>query len=175
VVADKLVAGETFRHSENKYDWLGSGIYFWEANPNRALDYANELKSVSYGPEIDDPAVVGAVIDLGLCLDLTTAAGVQQVKEAFEQYRKLAEGAGWPLPENHKDLRRDLDCAVIQYFHEIRESAGDPEVDTVKGIFVEGDPIYPDSGFYDKTHIQICVCNPDRIMGVFRVHPRFLR
>jgi hypothetical protein len=28
--------------SENDYDWLGSGIYFWESNPQRALDFARE-------------------------------------------------------------------------------------------------------------------------------------
>jgi hypothetical protein len=32
-VAEKLIAGAPFITSENDYDWLGSGIYFWEANP----------------------------------------------------------------------------------------------------------------------------------------------
>jgi hypothetical protein len=39
---------------------------------------------------------------------------------------------------------------------------------------MEGKRIYPTSGFWNKTHIQICVCNPDNIKGVFRVDKRFL-
>jgi hypothetical protein len=35
VVAEKLIAGEPFVVSEDDYEWLGSGIYFWKANPRR--------------------------------------------------------------------------------------------------------------------------------------------
>ena len=45
---------------------------------------------------------------------------------------------------------------------------------SVKGVFVEGDPIYETAGFYEKTHIQICVRNADCIKGVFRVTDKFL-
>jgi len=33
----------------------------------------------------------------------------------------------------------------------------------------EGEPIYESAGFYSKTHVQIAVCNPACIKGVFRV------
>ena len=58
--------------------------------------------------------------------------------------------------------------------HEVRRNADEPTIDSVKGIFIEGNPIYANSGFHEKTHIQICVCNPEQIKGVFRVHQRFL-
>ena len=32
---ESLLAGSPFKPSENDYDWLGPGIYFWEANPLR--------------------------------------------------------------------------------------------------------------------------------------------
>lgn len=32
-VADQVLAGNPFRKSDNDYDWLGPGTYFWEANP----------------------------------------------------------------------------------------------------------------------------------------------
>jgi hypothetical protein len=35
-VATRLIEGEPFKASENDYDWLGPGIYFWESNPQRA-------------------------------------------------------------------------------------------------------------------------------------------
>lgn len=174
-VADKLVAGGKFRPSQNDYDWLGSGIYFWEANPRRGLEYATELGKMKRRPKIAIPAVIGAVIDLGLCLDLTTSAGIEQARDAYTQYSLLADGAEWVMPENGSDLmRRNLDCAVLQYLHKIRNDTAKPAVDTVKGIFVEGNPIYHNAGFFDKTHVQICVCNPDCIKGVFRVDKRFL-
>jgi len=59
----KLIAGTSdFRKSDNDYDWLGPGVYFWEANPDRALQFAEEKKSRRQG--IAEPFVVGAVIDL---------------------------------------------------------------------------------------------------------------
>lgn len=172
-VARRLVDGEPFRPSDNDYDWLGPGIYFWEANPQRGLDFARELQGLDRAA-IERPAVVGAVIDLGLCLDLTTAIGIAQVHNAYKQASLLAAAADDPLPENSADLRRrNRDCAVLRVLHGIRENAGEPPIDTVRGIFVEGGPIYPTSGIREKTHVQICVCQPDCIKGVFRVPERF--
>ena len=174
-VAERLLAGEDFRESQNDYDWLGPGIYFWEANPQRGLDFARELQRVGRGA-IENPAVIGAVVELGLCLDLTTSAGIQQVRAAHEQLVLLSETAGTPLPRNSPDLlRRNLDCAVLRVLHGIREQAGDLAVDTVRGVFVEGGPIFPESGFREKTHIQIAVCNPGCIKGVFRVPAQSVR
>jgi hypothetical protein len=39
--------------------------------------------------------------------------------------------------------------------------------DSVRGLFPEGEELYPGAGFKDRTHIQIAVCNPDRILGLF--------
>jgi len=170
-VGEKILAGEKFRPSENEYDWLGSGIYFWEANPKRGLEFARELigrkKSKS---KVADPFVIGAVIDLRLCLDLTTSAGIAVVRSAYESLEGFMKKADKPIPINNNDgLRRNLDCAVINLTHEIRRSNKEAEIDTVKGIFIEGGPIYPGAGFHEKTHIQISVRNPDCIKGVFRV------
>jgi len=174
-VAEKLLDGDDFKPSQNDYDWLGSGIYFWETNPKRGLEFAEELKKRKRSPQIKTPAVVGAVIDMGLCLDLTSSLGVQQVRDAHKELIEISKTAKLQLPKNTQDLmRRKLDCAVIQLVHRIREEAGDPPIDSIKGIFIEGSPIYQDSGFHEKTHIQICVCNPERIKGVFRVPNRFL-
>ena len=64
---------------------------------------------------------------------------------------------------------RKLDCAVVNHLHQILETAKLPAFDTVKGIFIEGGPIYENSGFYKRTHVQICVRNLECIKGVFRV------
>ena len=59
------------------YNWLGNGIYFWENNLLRAKEWATRR----YG---EDSAVVGAVIDLGLCLNLTDSASEGILKEGYK-------------------------------------------------------------------------------------------
>lgn len=67
-VANKVVMGEdNLKASENDYDWLGHGVYFWENNQERALQWAVD-NSKRKGSNIKNPAVLGAVIDLGFCL-----------------------------------------------------------------------------------------------------------
>ena len=163
-----------FDASTNEYDWLGSGVYFWEANPLRGLEFARELLVRRRGKpsEIIEPYVVGAVIKLGFCLDLMSSAGVQAIRSAHASLQTVCNEAKLELPKNRLGtdlLLRELDCAVINHFHKAREMGGLPQFDTVRAVFIEGDRIYRDSGFFEKTHIQICVRNPACIKGVFRV------
>jgi hypothetical protein len=168
-VGEQLLKGNPFHPSNNDYDWLGPGIYFWEANPERGLDFARETAQRKLA-QIGEPFVIGAVIELGLCLDLTTAAGIDWVKRAYDSLAKLAAAGTIRLPSNSPDgLRRDLDCAVMRRLHTILEEQHLPAVDTVKGVFTEGKPIYPGAGFDEKTHIQVVVRNQNCIKGVFRV------
>jgi hypothetical protein len=172
-VAEKLVAGDSFLHSHNEYDWLGDGTYFWEANPIRGLEFARETMT-RLGPKspIRSPAVVGAIIDLRLCLDLSTSAGTTEVKDAYESYEAFIAAAGQPMPQNRGGadmLLRDLDRAVIEHLHAVRELRGLPKIDTVRGFFFEGGRLFPGAGYFEKTHVQICVRQPGCIHGVFRV------
>ena len=161
-----------FTASQNEWDWLGSGIYFWEANPLRGVEFAREQKSRG---KLSEPFVVGAVLDLRFCLDLTSSTGVAAVKTAYEVFVEATSKTGKPMPRNRGGpdaLLRELDCAVINYLHHMRTSFQPPlqPFDSVKGVFLsEGGPIYEGSGFFNKTHIQICIRNPSCIKGVFRV------
>lgn len=169
-VAEALLRGEAFGLSENDYDWLGPGVYFWEANPQRGLDFAAEAAQRK-NSRITTPAVVGAIIDLGNCLDMTTMAAIGMVAGAYDSLKKTIDKVDGTLPANSLDLSlRRLDCAVIRRLHSI-VSENNIALDTVRGIFIEGSPIYPAAGFNSKTHTQIAVCNVDCIKGVFRVPP----
>lgn len=176
--ADQVFAGKShLKKSTNKWDWLGSGIYFWENNPQRALEYAKQLKKQ---PErgstpINKPAVIGAVIDLGYCLNLLDEKSIQFVKSANEVYLAtcMAEGA---KPAENKNIEgskelllRYRDCAVIESLHTYRKETGVSAFASVRGIFSEGKAIYKNAGFHAKSHIQICIRNPNCIKGYFRV------
>jgi hypothetical protein len=165
---ERLLSGsKSLKPSNNDYDWLGPGVYFWESNPLRALEFAREKQKRR--ERTRRPFVVGAVIDLGLCLDLTIKDSLENLRAA---HRSLLDTipAGSPLPANGPESwRRRLDCAVIRFLHLIRQSEASEPIDTVRGIFTEGDPIYSGSAFLEKTHVQIAVVNPDCIKAVFRV------
>ncbi|MCK5154882.1 MAG: hypothetical protein KAQ69_00530 [Spirochaetales bacterium] len=49
------------KKSTQDHDWLGEGMYFWENNYERALEWSKTKHT--------NPAVLGALIDLGQCLD----------------------------------------------------------------------------------------------------------
>lgn len=170
--AERLLSGEPFRLSTNRYDWLGKGAYFWESDPSRGLSYFREAQLRSKS-STSDITVVGAVIDLGFCLDLSTSLGVAAVGQAYESLRAIAEVAQAELPQNaggDADLVLcRLDCAVINHLHDSRERDGLVPYQTVRAMFQEGTPAFPGSKFRAKTHIQIAVLDLRQIHGVFRV------
>jgi hypothetical protein len=62
---------------------------------------------------------------------------------------------------------RELDCAAIQSLHKSIKENKEKEFDSVRGVFWEGKRLYPNAGFREKNHIQICVRNIDCIKGYF--------
>jgi len=176
-VAEKVLAGQVLlKKSANDFDWLGSGIYFWESNPSRAYEFAVESfvrRKPSYRGEV---GVVGAIIDPGKCLNLLESSAIAQVKGAYSAVCASFADGTMPSNQGGKDLlKRYLDCAVIETLHKIRDEASAtgndgvlPPYQTVRAAFREGDPLYPDAGFHEKTHIQIAVRDLSCIKGYFR-------
>lgn len=91
--AHDVLLGKTpiasWQPSQNVWDWLGHGIYFWEHSPQRALRWAQESCA--------DPAVVGAVVQLGRCFDLLDESvtallgdGYTKLADAFSQQSKAS-------------------------------------------------------------------------------------
>ena len=164
--------------STNDHDWLGGGAYFWENSYTRAFEWAAYLKrhpSHATRP-VENPFVIGAIINPGNCLDLAEAACLAQVKEVFENLKDLMEQAVIALPVNGKGypadtdlVERRLDCAVINNLHEMRLATGSPPFDTVRGLFTEGTELFPGAKLQSKTHVQWCVRHPRKsIVGYFR-------
>jgi hypothetical protein len=91
-VGERILSGETdFQTKENSWDWLGHGIYFWENNPKRAIQWARLKAKLSEnkGEKPISPFAVGAIIDVGNCLDLTEARSLQIVKEGYKSLKDI--------------------------------------------------------------------------------------
>lgn len=179
-VGEAVLAGsEPLLPSTNSYDWLGNGIYFWENDPERAMEYARILQAHPRrsSDKIKVPFVLGAVIDLGYCLYLLESNSLLVVKTGFDLFMATREKAGLEPPVNRTvehgvPLRRNLDCAIFEATHAYREAKGQRPYDSVRAMFLEGRELYEGAGFREKNHIQVCVRNPNCIKGYFRVLKR---
>lgn len=163
---------DNFHHSNNDYDWLGQGIYFWENNLERAEQYAKE-DSRRPTSKIKTPFVLGATIELGNCLDLMNQESIDYLSLVYELLKADMSKKGQEMPENEAfgsgdfDFRnRKLDCAVIRYACSIAKKSGNP-VDSVRAAFIEGEPVYPGANFHTGNHIQVAVINENCIKGIF--------
>lgn len=171
-IGEAILAGEQIAPSKNEYDWLGEGAYLWENSPERALSYAQLIKKYKRGQgAIKEPYVVGAIIDLGLCLNLTEEGALVELGEAYH----LLAASTTALPENKPgfkgdpdNLKRFLDCAVFQSLHSARELIGLQPYESIRSPFLEGNELYPGTSFRQETHIQLCVRSLNCIKGYFR-------
>lgn len=99
--------------------------------------------------------------------------------------RYSSSGKVLPVNKDAKDdvnkdkLLRYLDCAVIEHMHNEfgkfvknnQELITHPQgsiFDSVRGAFLEGGPAFKGSGIHSKTHIQICIRNPNCIRALFK-------
>ncbi len=166
--ADAILAGSDFRESNNDYDWLGPGVYFWEHGPDRALRFIRQ-KLQRKGSDAE-PAVVGAIIQLGACFDLLDTKNTAALKHAYPLFEKYMKAFGQRLPTNTgrtTDLElRFLDCAMLTYY--LKEADKEKVYQTVRGSFVEGGPAFPGSQLSAEAHIQIAVRRRSCIVGTFR-------
>ena len=157
---------------KNNWDWLGPGLYFWEQNPQRALEYAIDSASGKQFNKvrIKIPLVLGCSIHLGNCLNLMEPESLSILKEAHEGLVQTLKEAGKSIPQN-EGPKRLLDCAVLKFVHQTRAEKGLQPYDTIRAAFQEGGEIYPSAPFTTQLHIQICVCNLEMIKGYFLPRP----
>lgn len=183
---DGLVSGlKAPISSANKYDWLGPGFYFFEGDSERALSFAataskEPAKRYTAAP-IVEPAVVGCVLMVQRCLDMTTRIGLLEFEQALAQLRAGLRASGVQIPRNTSagsddtdGLLRRLDNAVFNFIHEARDpnppgqgSVSAPHYQMVRGAFRQGQALAPQSGFHRDSHIQIALRDLTCIQGWF--------
>jgi len=169
-----LTGKKKLNASLNAYDWLGSGIYFWEHGPMRALEWAMQ-QSKRKGTKIKEPAVIGAIIQLGNCFDLLDVKFTQMLSEAADTMIQGLTAEGLTLPANQSVglhdydwLRRERDCFVLNHIIPDMEQDGRITYHSVRGVFQEGAPAFDGAGIKLKSHIQIAVRDPRAIIGYFQ-------
>ncbi len=73
---------------------------------------------------------------------------------------------------------RELDCTVIEFMHaemshDFKQERSEQGFSPLKifgstrGVFTEGGPAFDGAGLFAKSHIQICIRNPNCIQGFF--------
>ena len=164
----KLVA------SENTYDWLGTGIYFWEHSPARALEWA-QAQARRPRSKIKRPAALGAIIQLGHCFDLLDIRYTLELATAAAELERGLRAQGSRLPENEAAgvgdydwLKRHRDCFMLNATLPVIGRRLHLAFETVRGVFQEGEPAFVGAGIKLKSHIQIAVRDPRAIVGYFR-------
>jgi hypothetical protein len=165
-----IQGNRAFEPSQNNDDWLGHGVYFWEYAPQQAYLWAKKRQHAKKWD--DEIAVVGSMIRLGFCFDLLDPENVKNLGHLYQEYVKtLAESPDAP-PVNVM-AKKWMNCAVFNFAYawlEIQQ----PAIDTCRAVFVpttKKDRIWSGSGINAHAHIQICVRNPDCILGTWLVKP----
>lgn len=158
--AERLTAGESWLVSQNRYDWLGEGIYFWEYAPYRALEWAEERYA-------GNAAVIRARIRLGECLNLLDRRHLEALQRLHWEAVELWSAERVPIPVNKSNGAHFLDRHIIDLYS-LRVSRQEPELafKTVRGCFPEGEPIYPGSKILSKAHVQIAVRDASSIKSI---------
>ncbi|WP_309733732.1 hypothetical protein [Chamaesiphon sp. OTE_75_metabat_556] len=143
-----------FLTSDNDYDWLGTGIYFFQDAPMRAKQWAIEQHS-------QEPAVICARIQLDNCIDLFDIKWFPILKNIYNLFDDQYRDTNKPLPKQNpvRSKAHRLDCAFFNYASQFLSRQGQI-VTSTRAVFVEGECIFPDSAIFDLAHAQIAVKDP---------------
>jgi hypothetical protein len=168
---DLLTGNKKFNISAKSYDWLGSGVYFWENDEIRALQWSQSR----FG---NAGAVIGAKINLLNCFDVSNSYARNLLIDTYTHFKKASEASGIRLPTNQPHPKlignpadnalRYLDRAVVELtLHNANSGANPRNYSIVRAAFQEGFELYSGSAFREHDHIHLCVRNPDLLTELF--------
>ena len=153
-----VIVRDGFLASDNDYDCLGNGVYFFEDGLAPARAWAKRAHP-------SEPAVVQADIHLEDCMDLKDRLGwVPLLAQAHGEVLRVNREQGRPLPRQTSDTHR-LDRAVIEFTVAILEREG-MRIRAVRGVFAEGAPAFPGSFLSEGSHVQVAVRDTHLISNV---------
>ena len=155
-----MILRDGFQISQNPYDWLGDGVYFFQDAPARAWEWAVRQHR-------DEAAVLRANIRLVDCMDLLDPDWISIISDTYDSFMENLSTSGLMRP-TQSEVNHRLDREVINYTIGVLGERGF-RVACVRAAFREGRPVYPDSAIYDRAHVQIAVRDVEAcIQGVDR-------
>ncbi len=155
--AADLILREGFSIKPSRYHWLGDGVYFFQDAPLRAWEWA--LRRYS------DPAVIRSLIHLDEdCMDLVDIKWFSLIDEMYPLYLAWYEQMNWPLPvQNLERKAHGLDCDFFNYVVRTMNEDMKVRIRAIRGVFMEGERILPNSAIFNRAHIQIAVLDTSLI------------
>jgi hypothetical protein len=161
-----VILRDGFIRSDNDYDCLGDGVYFFEDGLAQAGAWATRAHP-------SEPAVVEADVRLEDCMDLKDSVGwVPLLAQAHDEVLRVSREQGLPLPRQTGSTHR-LDRVVIEVTVAILEREG-TRIRAVRAVFAEGAPAFPGSFLSEGFHVQVAVRDTDLISNVNVVPAGFL-
>jgi hypothetical protein len=178
-IVGKVKSEDYWIPSDNDYDWLGTGTYFFQDAPIRALLFAEKRVDELKARGVDgEPAVIRAQFKLGVCLDLLDAEAATYIKFVHRlsvldgrvvptQFQpkcrtnsrpriRLGEGAFRPAGT---DINHLLDRYIIGETIKYLEGYENTIIDSVRCAFIDGYPLCETSWMFDLSHVQVCIRN----------------
>jgi hypothetical protein len=153
-----VILRDGFLSSDNDYDCLGNGVYFFEDGLAQARAWARRAHP-------SEPAVVQADVRLENCMDLKDGLGWGPLlAQAHDELLRVSREQGLPLPRQTSATRR-LDRVVVELTVAILEREG-IRIRAARGVFAEGAPAFPGSFLSEGSHVQVAVRDTDLINNV---------
>jgi hypothetical protein len=160
--AERILA-EGFKPSANGYDWLGTGVYFWQDAPNHAFLWARQNHPT-------EPAVIQSRLRIDdSCLDLLDTLDIDNPDFwmcMYNTFTAVRWDSGQAVPTQNPDVsgKRYLDCEFFDYVRAaVGQDSSSDSVGAIRSAFIEGKRIFPNSAIYDRTHVQIAIINTNLI------------
>jgi hypothetical protein len=161
-----VILRDGFLPSDNDYDCLGDGVYFFEDGLAQAGAWATRAHP-------SEPAVIQADVRLEDCMDLKDGVGwVPLLAQAHDEVLRVSRQHSLPLPRQSSSTHR-LDRVIVEVTVAILEREGTP-IRAVRGVFAEGPPAFPGSFLSEGSHVQVAVRDTDLISHVNVVPAGFL-
>jgi hypothetical protein len=153
-----VILRDGFVASDNDYDCLGNGVYFFEDGLVQARAWARRAHP-------REPAVVQADVRLEDCMDLKDGLGWGQLlAQAHDEVLRVSREQGLPLPRQTSATHR-LDRVVVELIVAILAREG-IQIRAARGVFAEGTPAFPGSYLSEGSHVQVAVRDTDLISNV---------
>lgn len=185
-LAERILSEQRFLISQNPYDWLGPGVYFYQESPIKALVWAQRF-SIDEKSRGSEPAVLEVEIDLSKSFDIFKPENQAVLREVHQKT------SGEPVSRQKRPVLRRIDGQRFHVFEsrplDHDRLVGNNFVDAVtvgralqmmatrcnlrydcaRYFFWEGMEAYAGSYFYDHSNIQLCIIGPDDADGQFYV------